>query len=457
MEQLVPYRPPAPHPKSIAGVLASAMFGARDMLTLMPEQAYHALLSQAPVGARPIFIANHPHVVRHILVDAVDSYPKSDLMVGALTPLVGDGIFISGGDKWRRQRTMIDPAFAHMRIKTAFQKMRDATADFERHLDAAEGRLLTLDEEMSHLTADIVFRTIFSEPIRSESSRAVFRAFAEYQNEVPQIEPKVLLKVKAWEAIKQPVRVTETCALIREQLGQLLDKRLTSGDDFADIAADVMTARDPTTGAAFTREELIDQIAVFFLAGHETSASALTWAFFILSQRPEVMARVREEVATVVGEGEITFEHTRALAFTRNVFRETLRLYPPVSFITRIAAEDAEIKGTPIPKGSLIVISPWLIHRHRRFWPEPDIFDPDRFSPERERKQTPGVYLPFGLGPRVCNGASFATAESVLILASLARRYDIDTTNAKRIMPVGKLTTRPAEPVTVFVRRRSPT
>lgn len=452
------YRPPAPKPKSIAGAIAAAtLLGQRDILSLLPEDSYRTFVGRAPIGKRPILIINNPQLVRQVLIRDVDRFPKSDLMVGALTPLVGDGIFISGGERWAHQRRLIDPAFAHMRIRTAFTQMQAATTDFEARLDeaASRGEELELDEEMSHLTADIVFRTIFSEPIVGDDARAVFRAFAAYQNAVPQIEPKTLLGSRPWETIETPKKVAETCGLIREKLGVLIDRRLASGENLPDIAGDIIAARDPETGEGFSREELIDQIAVFFLAGHETSASALTWAFFILSQRPEILARIRDEVAEVVGDGPVEFAHTRALPFTRNVFREVLRLYPPVSFITRIATEDMELGPEKAPRGSLIVISPWLIQRHRRFWKKPDRFDPDRFSPAREKNVRPGTYLPFGLGPRVCTGASFATAESVLILASLSRRYDFRTMNPKRIMPVGKLTTRPRDPVRIKVARRS--
>ena len=452
------YRPPAPRPKSAAGALASAMLlGKRDILNLLPEGAYRTLLGKAPIGKRPIFIVNHPEFVRRVLIKDVDAFPKSDLMVSALEPLVGDGVFISGGERWSHQRAMIDPAFAHMRIKTAFGQMVDAVGEFEARFDAlaASGETALLDEEMSHLTADIVFRTIFSKPIVGADARAVFHAFAAYQNAVPQIEPKVLLGSRAWETIETPREVRETCATIREKLAVLIDERMDGGGDFQDIAADVIAARHPDTGEAFSREELIDQIAVFFLAGHETSASALTWAFFILSQQPRAMAAIRAEVSEIVGDGPVAFRHIKALSYTRNVFREVLRLYPPVSFITRVATRDMRLNEHDIPEGSLVVVSPWLIHRHRKYWRNPDAFSPERFIGENERAIKPGTYLPFGLGPRVCSGASFATTESVLILASLARRFDFETLNAGDVEPVGKLTTRPKTPVRIRLAPRS--
>ncbi len=456
MTRAEPFRPPAPRPKSAAGAVAAAfLLGKRDMLSLLPESAYQTFIGRAPVGKRPIFIVNHPGYVRHVLVQNAANYPKSDLMVDALSPLVGDGVFISGGETWAHQRRMIDPAFAHMRIKTAFDQMVTATDAFTERLDEATARRdrLSLDEEMSHLTADIIFRTIFSEPIAGTEARGVFHAFTAYQNAVPQIDPRILMNSRAGETVPVSAKVAEACALIRRHLGVMIDRRIESGAVQSDIAGDIIAARDPDTGAGFSREELIDQIAVFFLAGHETTASALTWAFFILSQQPHVMARIRDEVAAVSGNGPITFGQTRAMTFTRNVFREVLRLYPPVSFITRVAERDDRIGDLDIPAGSLMVVSPWLVQRHRRFWVRPDNFEPDRFQPQREKSIRPGTYIPFGIGPRVCTGASFATAESTLILAALCRRYDFTTLNTSDIEPVGKLTTRPKVPVQVRLTR----
>lgn len=447
------YEPPAPKPKSAAAAFASALlFGKRDVLSLLPEPAYSSFISRAPIGKRPIVIVNHPALVRQVLGERAAIYPKSDLMVGALAPLVGDGIFISGGETWAHQRRMIDPAFAHMRIKAAFGRMAEATEAAMERLDAAKGAPVSLDEEMSRLTADIVFRTIFSEPIEGEDASAVFHAFAAYQNDVPQIEPKVMLESPAWSRIEPPARTLAMCREIRERLGVMIDRRLASGERRDDIAGDIIAARDPETGAAFSREELIDQIAVFFLAGHETSASALTWAFFILSQQKRDLRAIRRETEAACGRRLVAFDDIRLLPHARNVFREALRLYPPVSFITRIAAQDDVLGKETIRAGTLVVISPWLIHRHRRFWTQPNAFRPHRH--DRLGRVATLAYMPFGLGPRVCTGASFATTESVLILAELCRRYDVEAVAPGKVSPVCKLTTRPKEPIMVRFTRR---
>jgi cytochrome P450 len=238
-------------------------------------------------------------------------------------------------------------------------------------------------------------------------------------------------------------------------LGELLDTHLLAdGRSFDDIASAVIAARDDLGGRAFTREELIDQLGVLFLAGHETSASVLTWVFFILATQPQVVARMRAEIDAVVGDGEVEFEHTKRLVFVRNVFRETLRLYPPITFLPRIANERTMIGDYPVKRGALVMIAPWTLHRHVDYWRNPDEFDPDRFLPEREAELTPGAYIPFGLGPRICAGAAFATIEATLLIARLFRRFDFHVRDAEKVRPAARLTTRPAEQIMCTVARR---
>ena len=226
---------------------------------------------------------------------------------------------------------------------------------------------------------------------------------------------------------------------------------MAAGSRFDDIAARVIDARDLITNAKFTRDELIDQLGVFFLAGHETTASALTWAVFIAGIRPDVAARIRAEVVTLAGQGPLTFEHVKKLTYTRNVFKEVLRLYPPITFIPRVAAQDTIIGRRKIKRGTMVMISPWAIHRHQKLWQNPDMFDPDRFSPQREHEIIAGSYLPFGNGPRVCVGAAFATTEATLILARLMRNYTFEIQNPQNVRPIARLTTRPAEEILVRV------
>lgn len=456
------YCPPRPKPlPPIAALIRVALSGDGNLLSLLPAAAYRMKVGHLGYSRRSILIVNDPELTREIMTDPADIYPKNDLMVGALVPLVGDSIFVSSGDRWRQQRRMIDPAFSHMRISRAFTSMTDAVDAYEERLNqsASKDAPFSLDLAMGHLTADIITRTVFSTPLESETAKEVFEAFSEFERRAAHVELKRLIVDPPFADIPQHESVLQACERIRHHLGILVDRHLQHGTNGAcpyhDIAADVIAARDGESGAGFSREELIDQLGVFFLAGHETTASALTWVFYILATRPDILRRVRDEVDRVVGDAPLTFEHTKQLPYLRNVFKETLRLYPPITFLPRVANQATRIGKYKVKRGAMIMVAPWVIHRHRDFWENPHAFDPDRFSPEREKAILPGTYMPFGLGPRICVGAGFAAAESALIIARLARRFDFVVDEALKVRPVARLTTRPAEQITCRVRHRS--
>ncbi|WP_353256798.1 cytochrome P450 [Hyphomonas sp.] len=445
--------PPRPRPLWPVAALARTLWqGEGNLLALLPASAYRVKAGALGYSRRSIILFNDPAVVREILEDKEGIFPKSDLMVGALEALIGESIFVTDGEKWRRQRAMIDPAFSHMRLSLAFKAMSEAVADQETRLEglAASGEALSLDLAMSHLTADIICRTVFSVSLDSGVARDVFDNFLVFERDVAQVRIERLISDPAWTRVPQKPEVLAACARIRAHLGALIDGH--AGTD--DIAGAVIAARDAATGEGFTRDELIDQLGVFFLAGHETTASALTWAVYILASRPDILSGLRAEVAAVAGDGPISFEHTRRMPYARAIFREALRLYPPITFMPRVALKPTTIGGYRLRRGALVMIAPWTLHRHKSYWRDPDRFDPDRFLPEGESAQTPGAFIPFGAGPHTCVGAGFATAESILVLACLARRFEFDVSEARGVRPVARLTTRPAREIMCRVRLR---
>ncbi|MFK7963345.1 MAG: cytochrome P450 [Burkholderiaceae bacterium] len=447
----------------IASLIRVILQGDGNLLGLLPANAYHNMVGRLGYSRRDILVVNDPALARRVLTDADGIFPKNDLMVSALDPLVGESIFVSSGEQWRRQRDMIDPALSMMRINRAFGSMVLAVDDYQERLDrqAASQESFSLDLTMSHLTADIICRSVFTTSLKSQIAKEVFESFTVFERSVAQVELRRLIFEPAFTPVKQHQDVLNACERIRRHLGQLVDSHLASNDAdlgaashaFNDIASAIIEARSPVDNAAFTRKELIDQLGVFFLAGHETTASVLTWVFYILATRPDVTRRIREEVKQVAGDGPIEFEQIRDLTFVRNVFRETLRLYPPITFIPRVAMEKTKLGKLTAKRGAMIMVSPWTIHRHRKLWKTPEMFDPDRFSPAREGELTAGAYLPFGVGPRVCAGASFANVESALIIARLARRYDFSAVDADKVQPVARLTTRPSRQIMIKVSR----
>lgn len=452
------YEPPRPRPLGpLSALLRAAWRGDGDLLSLLPKEAYDVDVSPLGYSRRSILIVNAPELTRTVLTNPTEIYPKNDLMVGALRPLVGDSIFVSDGAPWRRQRRMIDPAFSHIRLTRAFGAMTAALDDCEARLASAarSGESFSIDLAMSQLTADIICRTVFSTSLDTDVARDVFTSFAHFERRVAHVEIRRLIFDRAFKDIPQKADVLESCRLIRAHMGTLLDSHLAAGASFDDICSAVIAARDAETGAAFTREELIDQLGVFFLAGHETTASALTWAMFIAAECPEVAQRIRAEVEDVAGTGEIGFEAVKRLTYTRNVFKESMRLYPPITFIPRVAAEATTIGRYKVKRGAMIMIAPWTIHRHEKLWRDPHRFDPDRFLPEREHEMVPGAYLPFGFGPRICVGAAFATLEATLILARLFRRFDVHPLEPGKVEPVARLTTRPKHEIMAQARLRA--
>lgn len=451
------FTPPKPTSLSALISLVRVMLrGDGDLLSLLPAAAYRVEVGHLGWSRRQILIVNRPDQVRRVLSDPEGIFPKSDLMVEALDPLIGDSIFVSSGPTWKRQRRMIDPSLTMMRVNNAYPAMVAGCEAAEETLerDAAERRAFSLDLTMSHLTADIICRTVFTTTLQSRAAHDVFDAFTLFERSVAQVEVRRLIFDQAWTNAPQRPEVLDACHTIRAHLADLLETHSGANEGrYDDIASAVIAARDPQTGEPFSREELIDQLGVLFLAGHETSASALTWVFYLLATHPALVARLRAEVMEVCGDGPVEFEHTKRLTFVRNIFRETLRLYPPITFLPRVATEATTIGDFKVKRGALVMVAPWVLHRHQRYWRDPHRFDADRFLPEREGEITPGTYIPFGQGPRVCAGAAFATTEAILLIARLFRRFDFHVQAPEKVRPAARLTTRPTEQVMCTVTR----
>lgn len=415
-------------------------------MSLIPKEAYRKALTPLGYSRRSIVLVNSPELCREVLHDKEGIFPKNDLFVGALEALIGDSIFVSSGDTWKRQRRMVDTAFSHIRVTEAFDKMQAAVDDAaERWAQCAkDGSDFSLDLAMSHLTADVICRTTFSKELESDDVKSVFDAFTTFEKSVANVNLMQLIFAKPWSPVKQPKPVLQACETIRRVIGSFIDPRLEDpAKQPDDMAAAIINAVDEETGQGFTREELIDQLGVFFLAGHETSASVLIWVFYILSIRDDVSARVRQEIKQVCGNDKISFEHTKQMVYIRNVFKEVLRLYPPITFIPRVANKKTTLGGKRIKRGAMIMVSPWTAHRNTSQWDNANGFDPDRYN--NDERSGNGVFMSFGLGPRVCVGAAYATTEAVLIIATLLRQFDMQCHDADKVRPTARLTTRPAQ------------
>lgn len=453
--------PAYPKPrKSKASSLLMFFSARRSWLDALYERSYAMQMGEVHLPGLDLYMVNDPALVRRVMDDEAEQFPKSPLLGEALQPLLGESIFTTNGAQWRRQRDMMDPAFAQARLAVAFPVMQAATqAMLQRLAGLPDGAEHDIEVEMTHVTADIIFRTIFSVPMEGADARRIFEAFARFQA----IAPRLLLpSIYGLRWLVWPWDVWQSRRAAREIRG-LLEKLIRprfeahqAGQPAAhsDILQSFMEARDAASGQPFGFDELVDQVAMLFLAGHETSASALTWAAHLLANAPEVQERAHAEAVAQLGEREPEVGDMKALALTRNVFRETLRLFPPVGFMARQSASACTLRKKPVREGATVVVAPWLIQRHRSLWPEPDAFNPDRYNDDASRESLRQGYLPFGMGPRVCLGAAFALQEATLILASLLRRYRLAAVPGHVPRPVGRLTIRSANGVRLTLHRR---
>jgi cytochrome P450 len=428
-------------------------------LAVVYDRSYSMHLGDVWTPLRMVYFVNQPELVERILVKEWEHFPKSNLMNTMLELLLGESIFITNGALWRRQRKMIDPAFEGARVQDVFPLMRDAAvAMSERLLQHQDGAIVPIDVEMMHVAADIIFRTIYSRPFRRDEATTIFRAFSRFQELAYARGVWSMAGVPDWLSIGR-LRAGRHARIIRNLLTSALDERLDAADaeePRKDILSSLLKARDPDTGEPFTRRELVDQIGILFLAGHETSASALAWALYLLANRPDIQERLHQEAVSVFGDRLPEFRHVKHLRLARDVFRETLRLYPPVAFIPRDATRTETMRDKVVKAGAILMMSPWLLHRHRKLWKRPDEFDPDRYLDSDTKTSMRKAYIPFSAGPRVCLGASFAMQEAVLILACLAREFRFEPAPGHTPKPVSRLTLRSENGIRLRMFRRPP-
>jgi len=409
-----------------------------------------------------LFLVNQPAAVRQLMVEQVEQFPKHPFTLWVLQPLIGRAIFSVNGTEWERQRRLVDQAFQVAQLQRVFPQMEGATNALIARLDPlADGRSMAIDAEMTLVAADVIVRTILSRPLAAAEAATIFEDFARYQRRAGQAVMLRLLRLP--QALLNRYLGTHA-RRIRAWIRAAIEDRLAvSASGMAAVSPDLLQAlleaRDPLTGSSFSLEELVDQVCFLFLAGHETSASALGMAVYLLAQVPEAQQRFRLEVAAALAgqEGPLGFESLRQLPYGTALFNETLRLYPPVSFFMREAIQSTTLLEQRCPVGSLLTVSPWVIQRHEQHWSAPNSFRPERFLVEQasaeERRLAKDAFLPFGLGPRKCPGAAFALQEALLVLAELVRRYEVLPDPGHSPDLVARLTLRSVNGVQVKLRR----
>jgi cytochrome P450 len=429
-----------------------------DILSAQPAKLYHALMAEFRTPFFRSYLCNDPALVSLVLKERSADFPKSDRVREGLAPLLGNSVFVTNGETWERQRRLIDPAFAGGRLHETFGAIRQAADRMVLSLMARQGQPIDIEEEASRAAADVIFRALFSVPIEEATAAETYLAFRDYQRSQPLLNVAAFIPLPSWMPRFHRRATRRAARRIRGLIGEMTRRRATEiamGDAPDDLATKIMTARDPATGFGFDPAEMTDQVAIFFLAGHETSASALSWALYLLATHPEVQERAAEE-ARSLGPDALTFSDLTRLKFIRDVFRETLRLYPPVPMLVREARCPVTFRGRSVSPGAQVILSPWHLHRHDRFWPDPDLFRPERWRDGASDQAIRQAYLPFSAGPRVCPGAGFAMIEGPLLIAAILREMRISPADSEPPVPVAHLTVRARDGIRLAFLRRQP-
>tara|TARA_R110002012_G_scaffold264219_2_gene447520 strand:- start:3987 stop:5339 length:1353 start_codon:yes stop_codon:yes gene_type:complete len=426
----------------------------QDILSAQPARLYRAWMAEFKTPFFRSYLINQPELIKTVLKERPDDFPKSDRIGEGLRPLLGRSVFLTNGAVWKRQRRIIDPAFEGGRLRETFPAMWDAAEAMAKRFEDLTDQDVEIEAESSHAAADVIFRTLFSIPIDHHVAHEVFDEFKTYQRSQPILNIAAFIPLPRWLPRLFRRDTKRSAALIRRLITDLTTQRMVeidAGTAPLDLATKIMTTVDPVEGGAFTTEEMVDQVAIFFLAGHETSASTLAWALYLLAAHPDWQDRLAKEAQQIE---TCDFAVMSKLRLSRDVFREALRLYPPVPMMVREASCPERFRDRNVKVGSQLVISPWHLHRHERLWDNPDSFDPNRWHTENGQKCQREAYLPFSAGARVCPGAGFAMVEGPLLLSRILRDFKVEPIEGRVPVPVAHLTVRSKDGIWLRLVRR---
>ena len=452
---LIPPRPPvAPEHLSALGRLALIR---QNAIATWGQRAYEEDIVRGKFFGRSSFILNTPDAIRHVLVDNYENYTRTPAGIRVLRPILGEGLLLAEGKAWKNQRRTLAPAFAPRAIPLLVPHMLAATDDAIAALHENCGKPVDLREAMQRLALDIAGRTMFSFEI--EKHGAAVRGFVnDYGDRLARPRLLDLVLPVGWPSPQDISRALFRRRWTRFMRTLIAERRAQasaaseSGNEPHDLFGLMVAARDPETNEAFSDEQLGDQVSTMILAGHETTATALFWSLYLLALDPATQNRLAGEARAARASG--AFDVAK-LTFTRAVLDETMRLYPPAFLIVRAAAGPDAVPGADIAAKDIVLISPWLLHRHEKLWDQPNAFRPERFLPGNPPPNR-FAYLPFGVGPRVCIGAQFALTEATLALAKLIAAFEVELLDRDPVTPVGVVTTQPDRSPALRITARDP-
>ena len=447
---LVPPSPPrAPDTMTAFGRLAAMR---ESPINAWGQRAYEDDIVRGRFFGRSSFILNTPDAIRHVLVDNYENYTRTPAGIRVLRPMLGEGLLIAEGRAWKHQRRTLAPAFTPRAVASLVPHMIAVSDETIAKLQPACGEPVDLREAMQRMTLEIAGRTMFS--FGMERHGAALRDFVmEYGERLARPHLLDLLLPLGWPSPQDFSRARFRKRWTRFVAMLMAERRAAGKNDGApprDLFDLMVAARDPETGESFTDEQLGDQVATMILAGHETTATALFWSLYLLALDPATQDQLAAEVQGATVNGALDIEQ---LKFTRAVVDETMRLYPPAFLIARAAAAPDTIAGMAVRKNDVILIAPWLLHRHEKLWRDPNAFIPSRFMPGTPPPDR-FAYLPFGVGARICIGAHFALVEATLALAKMIGAFRVELLDKEPVMPIGVVTTQPDRSPMFRITRR---
>jgi cytochrome P450 len=405
------------------------------------------------IGPRQGFLISSPADIRHVLQDNARNYHKSPLYA-KLRMALGDGLLTSEGQFWLRQRRIAQPAFHRQRVAALADVMVEAAQETAARWEtfASEGRPVDVADEMMRLTRTVVVRALLGGDLGPHADR-VDQAWTVMNEHVAESFWSLGIMDRFHPAKRR--RFEAARAVVRDTVDYVIEQRRRNPSHDTDLLSMLMSARDEETGEGMTDEQLRVEVTTFLLAGQETTSLALTWTWHLLSRHPAAQRHLEDEIDTVLNRRAPRYDDLGNLPYTRMVLEESLRLYPPAWGFSRQAIEDDVLSGFGLPAGWLAFMIPYVLHRLPQFWPDPEVFDPERFTAERSAARPKFTYLPFGAGPRQCIGNQFAMVEAQLVVATLAGTFRLHHVPGHPVEPWPLITLRPRYGLPMIIERRS--
>jgi cytochrome P450 len=444
---------PFPHSRNLSTLQVLRELG-RNPVAAFGARSYREPYIHSRTFVQDFLMVSDPEGIKHVLLDNAANYVKSIQAQRLTKPALGNGLVTSEGASWRFQRRVAAPMFSMRHIADFAPVMEDAALRMtERWSALPDGAEIDAADEMMRLTYEIISRTLFSNDVTMQYGK-MSEALAVYLETQGRIDVLRTMGLPNWIPTPRSLRARGPLRFFRKELQRLIVLRRAQlaadpGRVSHDFLTMLLTTRDPEGGALFGEKEVFDNVMTFVFAGHETTSNALAWTLYLLSQFPDADARVAREASAATG--------INAMIYTRMVLEESMRLYPPVPIISRDSVGPDTVGGIAIRPHTSVMISPWVLHRHRKLWDDPDYFDPGRFAPERRENIHRFAYIPFGAGPRVCIGMSFAMQEAMIILAAILKRFRLELVPGHPVEPQARVTLRPKYGLKMRVWRRGET